>query len=173
MVQIELFKQLWKTCLRRSWLEEVLHKPGGATNKNVKGSLTSFFLKKKLLRLPLMSANNDRLQNKQVHRSQNSSQELSFSEKLPTSLINWVETSSSLICNAKSQQFYQYIYQTLGNIALKPEMVKSILTTFEKSEKTNAVILFRKLEDFYCRWCNGEFIDAAPDNNLPQKQMLQ
>lgn len=173
MVHIEIFKQLWKTCLRRSWLEEVLHKPRGATKKNVKGSPKSFCVKKKLLRVPVMSANNHQSQNKQVDRSQNSSQELSFEEKLPASLINWVETSSTLIFNNSSQQFYQHIYQSLGNIALKPEMVESILISLQKSEKTNSVILFRKLEDFYRRWCNGEFIDAAPENNLPQKQMLQ
>ncbi len=34
------------------------------------------------------------------------------------------------------------------------------------------VLLFQRLEDFYRRWCRGEFIDAAPSDNLPQKKMM-
>jgi hypothetical protein len=32
------------------------------------------------------------------------------------------------------------------------------------------VELFQRLEDFYLRWCEGEFIDMLPES-LPQKKM--
>ncbi|MEB3215024.1 MAG: pentapeptide repeat-containing protein [Nostocales cyanobacterium 94392] len=147
MVQIELLKQLLRTCVRQSSLEELLHRASAETKTR------------------LISVNSDRQKQKKVELSKTY---LSFEEKLQESLTRWGQKSS-----VNQRQFWEEIYAMLSNIALKPEIVKAVIIRFMNSENTNPVIVFRKLEDFYRRWCDGEFIDAAPDHNLAQKQMLQ
>jgi hypothetical protein len=44
------------------------------------------------------------------------------------------------------------------------------MVMLEDSSEWNPVILFERLNDFWERWCDGEFIDAAPEN-LPQEKM--
>ncbi len=154
MVQIEFLKQLWRNCLKQSRLEDVLHTASGES------------------KIITMAAFSDRLPSQQVEYKENNLLSMSFEEKLQASLEKWAQTSHSFTSNIDEQQFYKDIYALLANIALKPEVVESAIKRFITSEKANPVTLFRKLSDFYHRWCDGEFIDAAPENNLPQKQML-
>jgi len=147
MVQIELLKQLLRTCVRQSSLEELVHRASAEAKTR------------------LISINSDRQKQKKVELTQKN---LNFEEKLQESLTRWGQKSS-----VDQRQFWEEIYTILSNIALKPEIVEAVIIRFVRSENTNPVIVFRKLEDFYRRWCDGEFIDAAPDNNLAQKQMLQ
>ncbi len=155
MLHIELLRQLWKIFLGQSWLEGMLNTVSGET-KTI-----------------LISGKTNKLPPQQVEYKENDLSSLSFEEKLQASLMAWAQTSSGFISKIDEQKFYEQIYANLGNIALKPEIVESVIIRLKKTELTNLVNLFRKLEDFYRRWCNGEFIDAAPENNLPQKQMLQ
>jgi len=57
---------------------------------------------------------------------------------------------------------------------LTPEIVEYITAYFdlcsEQFDAEKIVRLFKRLEQFYVRWCEGEFIDAPPEN-LPQKKM--
>ncbi|MBE9214295.1 pentapeptide repeat-containing protein [Plectonema cf. radiosum LEGE 06105] len=157
MVQIELLKQLLRTCVRKSWLEELRHRASGETTKI------------------LIAVNSDRQQQEKVEIAKKDFGELTFEEKLQESLISWGQTSSGWRANLNlnQRQFWEEIYAMFSNITLEPEIVAAVILRFIDSENTNPVILFRKLEDFYRRWCDGEFIDAAPSDNLPQKQMLQ
>ncbi|MDZ8185263.1 MAG: pentapeptide repeat-containing protein [Nostoc sp. ChiSLP02] len=71
------------------------------------------------------------------------------------------------------RQMHEEIYDLLGNGALKPEIVNELMEFLVTGKKIRLELLFWRLEDFYHRWCQGEFIDATPEDNLPQKKMLQ
>ncbi|BAY27173.1 pentapeptide repeat-containing protein [Calothrix sp. NIES-2100] len=73
----------------------------------------------------------------------------------------------------KHRQFYQEIYDLLGHAALTPEIVEQVMKLLIARKKFYPLLLFYRLEEFYRRWCQGEFLDAAPDDNLPQKKMLK
>jgi len=66
------------------------------------------------------------------------------------------------------------LYDLLGFGGLTPEIVEYLTTYLDicsdlfDSEKI--VRLFKRLENFYVRWCDGEFIDAEPPT-LPQRKM--
>ncbi|MEO0840608.1 MAG: pentapeptide repeat-containing protein, partial [Cyanobacteria bacterium J06643_5] len=154
MVQIEFLRQLWRNCLRQSWLEEVLHTASRET-KTV-----------------AISLNPKHKASQQVEYKENDSPVLSFARKLQVSLIKWAQINFCVASSIEKQQFYQDIYTLLGNIALKPQVVESAIK-YISSEKADPKVLFRNLEDFYFQWCDGEFIDAVPDKNLPQSQMLR
>ena len=66
------------------------------------------------------------------------------------------------------------LYDLLGFGGLTPEIVEYITAYFdlcpEQFDAEKIVRLFKRLEHFYIRWCDGEFIDAPPEN-LPQKKM--
>lgn len=65
------------------------------------------------------------------------------------------------------------IYHVLGNAVLKPQILATILETLSHETRFRPVELFYHLQDFYLRWCRGEFIDAPPDHNFPQQKILQ
>ncbi|MBW4657509.1 MAG: pentapeptide repeat-containing protein [Drouetiella hepatica Uher 2000/2452] len=64
----------------------------------------------------------------------------------------------------------QQIYDLLGYGGLTPEIVEYLMALLTRSPEFNPVRLFKRLENFYLRWCDGELIDAPPEN-LPQKKM--
>ncbi|MFN6568494.1 pentapeptide repeat-containing protein [Dendronalium sp. ChiSLP03b] len=70
------------------------------------------------------------------------------------------------------RQLHEEIYDVLGNGALTPELVEQVMNLLPQEKTFRPVELFQRLEDFYTRWCRGEFIDAAPSDNLPQKKMM-
>ncbi|MBD2354105.1 pentapeptide repeat-containing protein [Tolypothrix sp. FACHB-123] len=72
----------------------------------------------------------------------------------------------------KHRQFYAEIYDLLGHAALTPDIVEQVIKLLIARKKFHPLLLFQRLEEFYRRWCQGEFLDAAPDDNLPQKKML-
>ncbi|BAY75150.1 pentapeptide repeat-containing protein [Nostoc linckia NIES-25] len=112
-----------------------------------------------------------------------------LSEKLQKSLEKWTFTGNTWnskidekiltrqpagLCFAVGdRQMHEEIYDLLGNGALKPEIVNDVMEFAVTDKKINIEVLFWRLEDFYHRWCQGEFIDATPEDNLPQKKMLQ
>lgn len=94
-------------------------------------------------------------------------------ERIKESLEDWIRPG------IKRQQFYipteqmdWEIYDLLGYGGLTPEIVEYLMALLDKSDEFKPVQLFKRLEDFYLRWCDGEFIDAPPENQ-PQKKMRQ
>lgn len=71
------------------------------------------------------------------------------------------------------EELARQIYDLLGYGGLTPEIVEYLMGLLFKSDKFRPVELFQRLLDFYWRWCDGEFIDAPPNNNYPQKTMLE
>ncbi|MFN6461469.1 MAG: pentapeptide repeat-containing protein [Nostoc sp. DedVER02] len=77
------------------------------------------------------------------------------------------------IARSGHRQMHTEIYDLLSNGALKPEIVQQIIQFVVSNQKISLEVLFWRLEDFYRRWCQGEFIDGTPDDNLPQKTRLK
>lgn len=65
------------------------------------------------------------------------------------------------------------IYDLLGYGGLTVEIVGYLMALLSNSTEFEPVRLFQRLESFYLRWCDGEFIDSTPSKNFPQQKMLQ
>jgi Pentapeptide repeats (8 copies) len=98
-------------------------------------------------------------------------------ERLKESLEDWTEPGKKRIkFNTQDSQMDWEIYDLLGYGALTPEIVEYLMGLLTAPAVAGEERLFRpvelcqRLEDFYLRWCEGEFIDAPPEN-LPQKKM--
>ncbi|MEG5163975.1 pentapeptide repeat-containing protein [Microcoleus sp. AT3-A2] len=98
-------------------------------------------------------------------------------ERLKESLEEWTEPGKKRReFNTQDSQMEWEIYDLLGYRPLTEEIVgylMGLLTTPAVAGEESLfrpVELFQRLEDFYLRWCEGEFIDAPPEN-LPQKKM--
>ncbi|MEH2245739.1 pentapeptide repeat-containing protein [Nostoc sp.] len=126
---------------------------------------------------------------KSVKFAQNNLQEDLWSQRLQKSLEKWAIPKSGLTSKIDEQtsgtlpsgfcfrvcarQMHEEIYDLLGNGALKPEIVNYLIELVVTGQKIRPELLFWRLEDFYRRWCQGEFIDGTPDENLPQKTRLK
>ena len=63
----------------------------------------------------------------------------------------------------------QQVYDLFGYGHLTPEIVEYIGALWDKNEEIDFVALFKRLNEFYLRWSDGEFIEATEDT-LPQKK---
>ncbi len=99
-------------------------------------------------------------------------------KRIQESLSTW----TTLVKIGRQQQWFiskdelaKQIYDLLGYGGLTPEIVEYLRGLLLKSDEFGsvAVKLFQRLSDFYWRWCDGKFIDAPPNNNYPQKTMLE
>ena len=98
-------------------------------------------------------------------------------ERLKESLEEWTEPGKKgRGFNTQDSQMDWEIYDLLGYGPLTEEIVEylmGLLTTpasAGEESQFRPVELFQRLEDFYLRWCEGEFIDMLPES-LPQKKM--
>jgi hypothetical protein len=138
-------------------------------------------LKNALAAFYLQAAKGD--QGGSVEFAHKSFSEFLFAQLLKESLEEWTvpgrRGEEFLVKNA---QMAWEIYDLLGYGGLTPEIVEylmGLLTPPAPLGKGGAregefrpVQLFKRLENFYLRWCDGEFIDALQDN-YPQKKMSQ
>ncbi|MHC5933077.1 pentapeptide repeat-containing protein [Nostoc sp.] len=127
--------------------------------------------------------------NKSVKFAQDNLQEDLCSLRLQESLEKWTISKSGLTSKIDDRtlgilpsgfcfrvcdrQMHEEIYDLLGNGALKPEIVNQVMELVVTGKKIHLELLFWRLEDFYRRWCQGEFIDGTPDDNLPQQTKLK
>ena len=65
------------------------------------------------------------------------------------------------------------IYDLFGYRSLTQEILEYLFGLLERNKEFKPKELFQRLEDFYLRWCDGEYIDAVPPPNYPQKKMIQ
>ena len=99
--------------------------------------------------------------------------EFLFAERLTESLSNWTEPGrKGRGFNIHQEQMDWEIYDLLGYGGLTPVVVKYLMGLVVVSDEFRPVSLFQRLEDFYQRWCAGEFIDAYTET-LPQKKSRQ
>ncbi|MGB5963105.1 MAG: pentapeptide repeat-containing protein, partial [Coleofasciculaceae cyanobacterium] len=128
----------------------------------LKNALAAFYLQPKA---------ND--QGGSVEFAHKSFSEFLFAQKLQECLEEWTEPGRKgedfLVKNA---QMHWEIYDLLGYGGLTQEIVEYLMALLTDSDQFRPVQLFKRLENFYLRWCDGEFIDAAPET-LPQQKMRQ
>jgi hypothetical protein len=91
-------------------------------------------------------------------------------ERLKQSLEEWTEPGRrGKTFNIDDNQLHEQIYDLLGYGGLTPEIVEYLMGLLTASDEFRPVQLFQRLESFYRRWCEGEFIDT-PEETLPQKK---
>ncbi len=102
----------------------------------------------------------------------------SFSEflcavKLIENIEDWTQPGNrGREFNLPTQQMDEQIYDLLGYGGLTPEIVGYLMELLKESHEFRPLQLFQRLQDFYIRWCNGEFIDSFTIN-LPQIKAQQ
>jgi hypothetical protein len=111
-----------------------------------------------------------------VHKSFS---EFLFAERLIESFVDWTTKISKRHRQENSvstEVMDREIYDLFGYGNLTPEIVEYLMGLFTESSEFQDVErlckLFERLEHFYLRWCDGEFIDAE-DANLPQMKKKQ
>jgi uncharacterized protein YjbI with pentapeptide repeats len=103
----------------------------------------------------------------------NSFGKLFASRRLHETLEDWSHTltrrhrSEPLVA---SDALHWQLFNLLGCDALTPEITSYLMVLLNANPEFDLICLFNRLEDFYLRWCAGQFIDA-PAENLPQKEM--
>ncbi|MBW4593022.1 MAG: pentapeptide repeat-containing protein [Brasilonema angustatum HA4187-MV1] len=91
-------------------------------------------------------------------------------ERLKQSLEEWTEPGRrGKTFNTDEQKLHEQIYDLLGYGGITPEIVEYLMGLLRASDEFRPVQLFQRLESFYHRWCEGEFIDT-PEETLPQKK---
>jgi len=99
--------------------------------------------------------------------------EFLFAQLLKESLEEWTEQGKrGEEFRVKNAQMAWEIYDLLGYGGLTQEIVEYLIGLLTASDEFSPVQLFKRLDNFYLRWCDGEFIDALPET-LPQKKMRQ
>ncbi|MCT7965783.1 pentapeptide repeat-containing protein [Laspinema sp. D1] len=99
--------------------------------------------------------------------------EFLFAERLIESCIDWTRTVTRRRGeedDVKTEEMDKEIYDLLGYGPLTPEIVQYLPGLWAKNPEVKPIRLFERLQDFYLRWCEGEFIDAPPET-LPQFKM--
>ncbi len=95
--------------------------------------------------------------------------EFLFAERLLESFVDWI-TKVSKRDFITTEVIDKQIYDLFGYGNLTLEIVEYLMGLLAESSEFHDVErlsqLFQRLEDFYFRWCDGEFIDAE-DANLP------
>ena len=91
-------------------------------------------------------------------------------ERMVESFAEWTELGK------KKKKYYidndkleWQIYDLFGYGHLTPEIVEYITALWEKTDEIDFIALFERLNNFYLRWSDGEFIEATEDT-LPQKK---
>ncbi|MFN6441140.1 MAG: pentapeptide repeat-containing protein [Nostoc sp. DedSLP01] len=111
-----------------------------------------------------------------VHKSFS---EFLFAERLLEGFVDWTvkvskrQREEDLVSTPAMDK---QIYDLLGYGNLTPEIVEYLMgllaESLEFQDAERLCRLFQRLEQFYFRWCDGEFIDAD-DVNLPQMKKKQ
>ncbi|WP_449417929.1 pentapeptide repeat-containing protein [Phormidium nigroviride] len=96
--------------------------------------------------------------------------EFLFAKRLLESLEDWTKPGMNREKDyIPDNQFHQEIYDLLGYGALTWEILEYLIGLLSSTQNFPFVALFQRLEDFYQRWCEGQFIDIDPPNFPQQK----
>ena len=73
----------------------------------------------------------------------------------------------------KSETFHWQVYDLLGYGGLTKEIVEYVRVLLKRDAETNWETLYKRLNDFYLRWSEGEFIGVTDRTTLPQRKAGQ
>lgn len=108
-----------------------------------------------------------------IRFTHNSFGKLFCSRRLHETLEDW---ATSLVRRRISeplvptQTLHWQIFDLLGYGGLTAEMTEYLMVLLNANPEFDLAYLFRRLENFYLAWCNGQFIDAPPESP-PQRGM--
>ncbi len=94
-------------------------------------------------------------------------------ERLVESFVDWtsqITKRQRQEDSVSTQTMDKQVYDLLGYGNLTPEIVEYLMGLLARNSEFNSdcwLKLFTRLENFYFRWCDGEFIDAPVDANWP------
>ncbi|MBD1855609.1 MULTISPECIES: pentapeptide repeat-containing protein [Leptolyngbya] len=92
-------------------------------------------------------------------------------ERLKDAIESWIEPGRKRDrFYVPTEQLHREIYDLLGSPVLSKEIVEYLMELLKRSNWFKPLELFERLNEFYELWCEGEFIDASPEN-LPQEKM--
>ena len=94
-----------------------------------------------------------------------------FAERLITAFENWITLDRRKRFLIGDQIFYSQIYDLLGFGGLSIEIVEYLFGLLEEND-LDQTLLFNRLHTFYQYWLQGDFLNQAPTENLPQKKLL-
>jgi uncharacterized protein YjbI with pentapeptide repeats len=102
--------------------------------------------------------------------------EFLFAERIKEAFLDWSSTRTNRRGQSEDeinkQQFESQIYDLLGSACLTPDIVSYLREMLaSNADGWVAIRLFERLNEFWESWCEGEFIDRSPTDNLPQKKM--
>lgn len=143
------------------FLKEAKDTTGQSEDKALNNLLTTFYLKP--------GAGDKRGSVEFAHKSFG---EYLFAERLIVAFEAWTELDRRKRPRMDEGTVNGQIYDLLGYGGLSIEIVEYVFELLAESE-IDRVQLFHRLHEFYQRWCEGEFLDQPPNENLPQKKMLQ
>ena len=149
-------------------LQQARQENGLSEKKQLNNILTAFYIKP--------SAEDKDGAVEFVHKSFG---EFLFAERLANTLEDWSNKAKSRRggWEISDSTMHHEIYDLLGYGLLSQEVLTYIIALLQRADRFEVQQwknLFRRLQDFYLRWCEGEFIDAVktPESNLPRSKML-
>ena len=105
-----------------------------------------------------------------VHKSFS---EFLCAERIKQALEDWIYPGRRNQFEVSDEQLYWEIYDLLGTNVLTPEIVDYLMVLLQQNADFKRVDLFNRLNNFYLRWCDHEFLNRTPAENYPQKKWLQ
>ncbi|MEM9215955.1 MAG: pentapeptide repeat-containing protein [Cyanobacteria bacterium P01_F01_bin.150] len=161
--RLEMVKQRFKDTSNpiADLLKQSQTNTGQAEDKALNNLLTTFYLK---------PGEGDKRGS--VEFAHKSFGEYLFAERLIAAFETWTEVDKRKRFRLDERGLNEQIYDVFGYGGMSQEIVAYLFELLEESD-INRVQLFNRLHNFYQRWCHSEFLDARPNENLPQKKMLQ
>lgn len=94
-------------------------------------------------------------------------------KRMQQSIKRWVKWDEEASCYEKTdEEFNKQVYDVFGYGSLTSDITKYLFGLLEKDDDAILIKLFKRLEDFYIKWCRGKFINA-PGITFSQTKMRE
>jgi uncharacterized protein YjbI with pentapeptide repeats len=99
-------------------------------------------------------------------------------ERLKNTLEAWIRTKqNSSVFEVSDTVFYGQAYDLFGYGGITTEILEYLVDLLRSSEEfkqeNNILNLSKRLQDFYFRWCKGEFINQSRDMPILHKKIAE
>ncbi|ABW33432.1 pentapeptide repeat-containing protein [Acaryochloris marina] len=161
--RLEMVKQRFKGSSNpvADLLKQAQETTGQSENKALNNLLTTFYLKP-----------GEKDKRGSVEFAHKSFGEYLFAERLLIAFETWTELDKRKRFRLDERSLNEQIYDVFGHGGLTQEIVAYVMVLLEEGN-IDRLQLFTRLSHFYDRWCQNEFLDALPHENIPQKKMIQ